>query len=282
MLRGLKEFKLPEIEEKVLKFWKENQIFEKAQKLREGAKKYRFFEGPPTANGRPGIHHVLSRSFKDVMPRFKTMRGFFVRRKAGWDTHGLPVEIEVEKELGLKNKQEIEKFGIAEFNEKAKASVWKYQDEWEKLTDRIGFWLDLKNPYVTYKPEYVESLWWVFKQIADRNLLTQSFKIVPYCPRCQTPLSQAELGQPGVYKKVKDPSVYVKFELKTKNSKRKTKEYLLVWTTTPWTLPSNVAVAVNPELTYTKYKIGKEYVWSFNAPPVEVGTEIEVVEKVSG
>lgn len=280
MLRGLKEFKLPEIEEKVLKFWKENQIFEKAQKLREGAPKYRFFEGPPTANGRPGIHHVLSRSFKDVMPRFKTMRGFFVRRKAGWDTHGLPVEIEVEKELGLKNKQEIEKFGIAEFNEKAKASVWKYQDEWEKLTDRIGFWLDLKNPYITYKPEYVESLWWVFKQIAKKNLLTQSFKIVPYCPRCQTPLSSHEMGQPGVYKKAKDPSIYVKFQLKTQSSKLKTKEYLLVWTTTPWTLPSNVAVAVNPELTYTKYKVGKEYLWSYVAPPVD--GEIEVVEKVSG
>ncbi|MEK9170518.1 MAG: class I tRNA ligase family protein, partial [Patescibacteria group bacterium] len=189
MLWNLKEFKLPEIEEKILKFWKENQIFEKTLKLRAGAKPFRFFEGPPTANGRPGIHHIEARSFKDVIPRFKTMRGYFVRRKAGWDTHGLPVEIEIEKELGLKNKQEIEKFGIAEFNEKAKASVWKYQDEWEKLTDRIGFWLDLKNPYITYKPEYIESLWWIFKQIDKRGFLRQSFKIVPFCPRCQTPLS---------------------------------------------------------------------------------------------
>src|SRR3989338_2938241 len=244
MLGGLKEFKLPEIEEKVLKFWKENQIFEKAQKLRQGVKKFRFFEGPPTANGRPGIHHVLSRAFKDVIPRYKTMRGFFVRRKAGWDTHGLPVEIEVEKELGLKNKQDIEKFGIAEFNEKAKASVWKYQDEWEKLTDRIGFWLDLKNPYITYKPEYIESLWWIFKQFANKDLLKKSFKIVPYCPRCQTPLSSHEMGMPGVYQKVKDPSIYIKFEIKNQKSKIKIKEYLLVWTTTPWTLPSNVAVAV--------------------------------------
>ena len=275
MLRGLKEFKLPEIEEKVLKFWKENQIFEKSLRLREKSKKFRFFEGPPTANGRPGIHHVLARSFKDVIPRFKTMQGYFVRRKAGWDTHGLPVEIEIEKELGLKNKQDIEKFGIAEFNEKAKASVWKYKDEWEKLTDRIGFWLDLKNPYITYKPEYIESLWWIFKQFADKDLLKKSFKIVPYCPRCQTPLSTHEMGMPGVYQKVKDPSVYIKFKLKNK-------EYLLVWTTTPWTLPSNLAVAVNPELTYTKYKIGKDYLWSFNPPPAEVGTDIEVIEKVSG
>lgn len=283
MLRGIKQLNLPELEERVLKFWKENQIFEKAQKLRERAPKYRFYEGPPTANGRPGIHHVLSRSFKDIVLRYKTMRGYYVRRKAGWDTHGLPVEIEVEKELGLKNKQEIEKFGIAEFNEKAKASVWKYQDEWEKLTDRIGFWLDLKNPYVTYKPEYIESLWWVFKQFANRKLLKQSFKIVPYCPRCQTPLSSHEMGQPGVYKKAKDPSVYVKFEVpSSKTSKLKPKTYLLVWTTTPWTLPSNVAIAVNPKLTYTKYKIGKEYLWSYNSPSVEAGVEVEVVEKVSG
>jgi isoleucyl-tRNA synthetase len=275
MLRGIKQLNLPELEERVLKFWKENQIFNKVNKLREKAKKFRFYEGPPTANGRPGIHHVLSRSFKDIILRYKTMRGYYVRRKAGWDTHGLPVEIEVEKELGLKNKQEIEKFGIAEFNEKAKASVWKYQDEWEKLTDRIGFWLDLKNPYITYKPDYIESLWWVFKQFANKKLLKQSFKIVPYCPRCQTPLSSHEMGQPGVYKKVKDPSVYVKFQLKAK-------EFLLVWTTTPWTLPSNVAIAVNPKLTYTKYKVGKEYLWSYNPPPAEAGTEVEVLEKVSG
>lgn len=284
MLRGLKEFKLPELEEKVLQFWKENKIFEQSLKLREGGERFKFFEGPPTANGRPGIHHVLGRAFKDVIPRYKTMRGYFVRRQAGWDTHGLPVEIEVEKELGLKNKQEIEKFGIAEFNEKAKSSVWKYQDEWEKLTDRVGFWLNLKDAYVTYKPDFIETLWWVFKQIADKGLLMQSFKIIPYCPRCQTPLSSHEMGQPGVYKKVKDPSVFVKFKLQTKNNlagqaKSKISEYLLVWTTTPWTLPSNVAVAVNPELTYTKYKVGKDFVWSYNPPPADDG---EVMEKISG
>ncbi len=273
MLKGLKQLNLPELEERVLKFWKENQIFDKVNKLREKSKKFRFYEGPPTANGRPHMGHVEGRAFKDIILRYKTMRGYYVRRKAGWDTHGLPVEIEVEKELGLKNKQEIEKFGIAEFNEKAKASVWKYQDEWEKFTDRIGFWLDLKDAYITYKPKYIESLWWVFKQFDNKKLLKQSFKIIPYCPRCQTPLSSHEMGMPGVYKKAKDPSAYVKFKLKAK-------EYLLVWTTTPWTLPSNVAIAVNPKLTYTKYKVGNEYLWSYNPPPADEGAE--VVEKVSG
>jgi isoleucyl-tRNA synthetase len=277
MLRKLKEFKLPEIEEKVLKFWKENQIFEKSLKIREGAKPYNFFEGPPTANGKPGIHHILGRAFKDVMPRYKTMRGFYVARKAGWDTHGLPVEIEVEKELGFKGKQDIEKFGIAEFNEKAKASVWKYKDEWERLTDRVAFWLDMKDPYVTYSNPYIESLWWVLKQIANKKLLVRSFKIVPWCPRCQTPLSSHELAQPGAYKKVSDPSIFIKFKLKGKKN-----ESLLVWTTTPWTLPSNVAVAVNPQLTYTKYRVGKEFVWSYNPPPEKEGVEVEVIEKISG
>jgi len=287
MLRKLKEFKLPEVEEKVLKFWKENQIFEKSLKIREGAKPYNFFEGPPTANGKPGIHHVLGRAFKDVMPRYKTMRGYYVPRKAGWDTHGLPVELEIEKELGFKGKQDIEKFGVAEFNEKAKASVWKYKDEWERLTDRVAFWLDMKDPYITYDNKYIESLWWVLKQIANKKLLVRSFKIVPWCPRCQTPLSSHELAQPGAYRKVTDPSIYIKFRLKpssAKASKGKLKgnEYLLVWTTTPWTLPANVAVAVNPQLSYTKYKIGDEFIWSYNMPPAKDGVNIEVVEKMSG
>ncbi len=285
MLRKLKEFKLPEVEEKVLKFWKENQIFEKTLKQREGAKPYNFFEGPPTANGRPHIGHLEGRAFKDAIPRYKTMRGYFVGRKAGWDTHGLPVEIEVEKELDFKGKQDIERFGVAEFNEKAKASVWKYKDEWEKLTDRVAFWLDLKNPYVTYHNSYIESLWWVLKQISNKKLLTRSFKIVPWCPRCQTPLSSHELAQPGAYKKVSDPSIFIKFKLKGRKN-----EYLLVWTTTPWTLPSNVAVAVNPKLTYTKYSAkggsasgGKvEYLWAYNPPPEKDGVEIEAVEKISG
>ncbi len=288
MLKGLKEFKLPEIEEKVLKFWKEHQIFEKSLALRQAqggkTKFFRFFEGPPTANGRPHMGHAQGRVFKDIIPRFKAMQGYLVQRKAGWDTHGLPVEIEVEKELGFKHKQEIEKFGIAEFNERAKISVWKYKTEWEQMTNRIGFWVDLNDAYVTYYPKYIESLWWIFQQIHKKKLLVQSFKIVPWCPRCQTALSSHEVSQG--YKKTKDPSVYVKFQLKPSSAKasagtqEKIKEFFLVWTTTPWTLPANVAIAVNPKLTYTKYKIGNEYVWSYNVPPSV--TDIEVVEKMSG
>ena len=290
MLHDLKQFNLSEIEEKILKFWKENQVFRKSLLLRQkgNGKSFKFFEGPPTANGMPGMHHVLARAFKDIILRYKTMRGYYVLRKAGWDTHGLPVEIEVEKALGIKNKQEIEKFGIAEFNARAKASVWKYKSEWEKLTERIGFWLDFSDPYVTYNNKYIESVWWIFSQIFKRGLLKKLYKVVPWCPRCQTPLSSHELGQPGAYKKTKDPSVYVKFALRQAQGKRaKTNEFLLVWTTTPWTLPANVAVAVNPQLTYTKYSAkasgGKvEYVWSYNPPPKVEGAEIEVVEKMSG
>lgn len=190
--------------------------------------------------------------------------------------------------MALRTSRKLKKFGIAEFNEKAKASVWQYKSEWEKLTDRIGFWLDLKNPYITYQNDYIESLWWVFSQIAKKKLLTKNFKVVPWCSRCQTPLSSHELGQPGAYRKTKDPSVYVKFEIIGKRPKIKNKEFLLIWTTTPWTLPSNVAIAVNPKLTYTKYKIGNEYLWAYSTPPsfakdVKGKTlEVEVVEKISG
>src|SRR3989338_2227389 len=292
MLRNLKQFNLPEIEEKVLKFWKENDIFQKSLNIRKKTRPFRFFEGPPTANGRPGMHHVLARAFKDIICRYKTMRGNFVLRRSGWDTHGLPVEIEVEKELGLKNKQDIEKFGIAEFNERAKMSVWKYKSEWEKLTERAGFWLDFNQAYVTYDNKYIETLWWIFSQFSKKGLLKKLYKIVPWCPRCQTPLSNHELGQPGAYKKTKDPSLYVKFRIQDPRSKNK--EFLLVWTTTPWTLPANVAVAVNPKLTYTKYKVGNEYLWSHNPPPFlsetttsksrgsDQGVGVEVVEKISG
>ncbi len=282
MLRNLKQFNLSEIEEKVLKFWKENQIFQKSLKLREKFKPFKFFEGPPTANGRPGLHHVLARAFKDIICRYKAMKGFFVLRRAGWDTHGLPVELEVEKKLGIKSKLEIEKFGIAEFNAQAKMSVWTYKSDWEKLTERVGFWLDFDHPYVTYDNKYIESLWWVFSEIQRRGLLKKLYKVVPWCPRCQTPLSSHELGQPGAYKLAKDPSVYVKFRIKEGRTKKKGNEYLLVWTTTPWTLPANVAVAVNPRLTYTKYKVGSDFYWSYNAPPRLEGIEIEVVEKLSG
>lgn len=298
MLNENTEFNLPEVEKKVLEFWKNDRVFEKslaknakfskkaphfAEAVR-GKKHFVFFEGPPTANGRPGIHHVLARSFKDIILRYKTMRGFYVPRRAGWDTHGLPVEVGIEKELGIKNKKDLEKFGIGLFNEKAKESVWKYKDEWERLTERMGYWLDMKDPYVTYDNSYIESLWWIFKSIASRGFLKEKKRVIPYCSRCQTALASHELGQPGVYKKVPDPSVYVKFKIADHGHKN---EYILVWTTTPWTLPSNMFIAASPELTYTKYKIGNEFVWSYSVPPTtrdENGKEIfaEAVEKISG
>src|SRR3989338_9101172 len=203
------------IEKNILKFWEKNKIFEKSIRQRSRARSFVFYEGPPTANGRPGIHHVLIRSFKDIVCRYKTMAGFLVERKAGWDTHGLPVELEVEKELGLKNKNEIEKYGIAEFNAKCRASVWKYKDEWEKFTDRMGFWLDMKNSYITYENNYIETLWWIIKQVWDKKLLVQDYKVSPHCPRCVTTLSSHELAQG--YKNIKEQSIYVKFRLDRKS-----------------------------------------------------------------
>jgi len=256
MFYGLKQFNLPEIEEKVLKFWEENKIFEKSLKQNKKNKKFVFFEGPPTANGRPGIHHILSRSFKDIILRYKTMRGFFVPRRAGWDTHGLPVEIEIEKKLGLKSKKEIENFGIAAFNRECKKSVWEYQDEWEKITKRIGFWLDLKNPYITYEKSYMETLWWILSQAYRKKLLYNSYKVVPWCTRCGTALSSHELALG--YKTVQDDSVYVKFKLlegqKIKNDLIDNQTYILSWTTTPWTLPGNVALAINSKINYLVVK----------------------------
>ncbi len=280
------DFSLPKTEEKVLEYWRADNTFKKSLAKRKGRKTFVFYEGPPTANGRPGIHHVLARAFKDIILRYKTMRGFYVPRKAGWDTHGLPVEVGVEKELGLKTKRDIEKFGIDLFNQKAKESVWKYKDEWERLTDRMGYWLGMEDPYITYDNDYIESLWWIFKVIADKGFLKESRRIVPYCPRCQTALSSHELAQPDVYKKVPDPSVYIKFRLKRPGSKNNN-EYILVWTTTPWTLPSNMFIAADQKLTYTKYKVGGDYLWSYSAPPtpkLEDGSipEIEAMEKISG
>ncbi|MDD5145640.1 MAG: class I tRNA ligase family protein [Candidatus Pacebacteria bacterium] len=240
-------------EEKILKFWRENKIFEKSIEKRKNAKKFVFFEGPPTANGKPGIHHVLSRVFKDIICRYKTMQGFRVERKAGWDTHGLPVELEIEKKLGLKNKKDIEDYGIARFNKKCKESVWEYLQDWEKLTERIGFWLDLKNPYITYETDYIETVWFILKEIYKKGLLSQDYKVVPYCPRCGTTLSSHEVAQG--YKKVKGPSIYIKFQILNPEFKD---SYLLVWTTTPWTLPGNVAVAINPAYTYIKVKFNNE------------------------
>lgn len=251
MLKHLKTFNPAEIEEKVLAFWQKNQIFEKSLKQRQSAKNktFKFYEGPPYANGRPGLHHIIARVFKDIILRYKAMQGYYVPRKAGWDTHGLPVEIEAEKQLGIKSKKEIEKFGIALFNEKAKDAVWKYKDEWEKLTERIGYWLDLKNAYITYENSYIESCWWIFKRIAERGFLKKSYKVIPFCTRCGTPLSSHELAMPGAYQTAKDVSVFVKFKVKAK-SKDWENTSILAWTTTPWTLPGNVALAIDPKATY--------------------------------
>jgi len=205
------ELDFPQQENKTLKFWKKNKIFEKSITKRKKAKNFVFFEGPPTANALPGIHHVLARVFKDLICRYKTMRGFKVLRKAGWDTHGLPVELEIEKKLGLKNKKDIEKYGIARFNKKCKESVWQYKEDWEKLTERIGFWLDMGNPYITYDNDYIETVWWIIKQIHQKGLLYKDYKVVPYCPRCGTSLSSHEVAQG--YERIKEPALYVKFEI---------------------------------------------------------------------
>jgi isoleucyl-tRNA synthetase len=251
----------PQIEEELLKNWEANKIFEQTLAKEAPKGRFVFFEGPPTANGRPGIHHVESRAFKDCLLRFRTMQGYFVERKAGWDTHGLPVEIEVEKQLGFSGKKDIENFGIEAFNKKCRESVWKYLEEWNAITKRIAFWLDLEKPYVTYHSEYVESLWWIIKQIWDKGLLYQDYKVVPYCPRCGTSLSSHELAQG--YKEVEDPAIYIKFKV-TKSvdgSVPAEAEYLVAWTTTPWTLPANVALAVGVDITYVKVKHKGDLLW---------------------
>lgn len=245
---------LPKIEEKILSFWKKNNIFEKSISQRRKAKDFVFYEGPPTANAPPGLHHVLSRVFKDIICRYKTMRGFRVLRKAGWDTHGLPVEIQIEKKLGFKTKKDIENFGIAKFNEECQKSVWEYKKEWEILTERIGFWLDLKNAYITYDADYIETLWYILKRTWEKKLLVRDFKVVPWCPRCQTALSSHEVALG--YQKIKEPAIFVKFKIlnpKFENS------FFLVWTTTPWTLLGNVAIAVNPQFDYVKVKCGNQF-----------------------
>jgi isoleucyl-tRNA synthetase len=231
------------MEEEVLNYWKDQDVFHQSIELRQGAPEYVFFEGPPTANGRPGVHHVLARAFKDIFPRYKTMRGFHVTRRGGWDTHGLPVEIEVEKKLGFTNKQQIEDFGIAKFNELCRESAFTYIRDWEKLTDRIAFWVDLETAYITYKNEYIESIWAILKNYWDRGLIYRGFKVVPYCPRCGTPLSDHEVALG--YDEATDPSVFVRFQLLDRPG-----ESFLVWTTTPWTLPANVAIAAHPDVDY--------------------------------
>lgn len=238
-------------EEKVLEFWRENKIFEKSLRQSEGKKEFIFYEGPPTANGKPGIHHLEARAFKDAIPRYKTMRGYHVRRKGGWDTHGLAVEIQTEKKLGLNSKKAIEEYGIAKFNHECKESVWEYLDVWNKFTKRIGFWVDQDSPYVTYENNYIESVWNVVKKVNDQGLFYKDYKVVPWCPRCGTALSTHELAQG--YEDVKDLSIYVKFKVKGQEN-----TYILAWTTTPWTLPGNVALAVGKDIDYRFIKKGNE------------------------
>lgn len=233
------------MEEGVLNLWKKENIFQRTLQERKDAPNYVFYEGPPTANGRPGVHHVLARAFKDIFPRYKTMTGHFVSRRGGWDTHGLPVEIEVEKQLGFTNKQQIEEYGIDKFNALCRESAFTYIQEWEKLTDRIAFWVDLETAYITFKNSFIESIWWILKQYWEKDLLYQGFKVVPYCPRCGTPLSDHEVAQG--YRDADDPSVYVRMRLLDEPNTA-----FLVWTTTPWTLPANVAVAAGEEVDYVK------------------------------
>jgi len=267
---------LPKLEKEILEFWKQNKIFQKSVEQKDPKKSYVFFEGPPTANGKPGIHHVLARSIKDFVCRYKTMQGFRVERKGGWDTHGLPVEIEVEKSLKISGKKDIEAFGVEAFNKKCFESVWTYKELWETLTDRMGYWVDLHDPYVTCDNNYIESVWWILKQFYDKGLVYKGFKVVPYCPKCGTPLSSHEVAQG--YQDVSDPSVYVKMKLKDQEN-----TYFLVWTTTPWTLISNVALAIGNEIDYVKAKYKDQFLILAEARVKEVLKEdYEIVEKFTG
>ena len=245
------QFDLSQVNKDVLKKWDENQVFAKSMTERDGCPSFVFFEGPPSANGMPGIHHVMARTIKDIFCRYKTMKGYQVKRKAGWDTHGLPVELEVEKLLGLDGKEQIEEYGVEPFIEKCKESVWKYKGMWEDFSSTVGFWADMDNPYVTYHNSFIESEWWALKQIWDKGLLYKGFKVVPYCPRCGTPLSSHEVAQG--YKDVKERSAVVRFKVKGEDA------YILAWTTTPWTLPSNLALCVNPNEEYVKVKAADGY-----------------------
>ena len=264
-----------ELESEILKFWEDHGIFEQSIKVRGGAPSFTFYEGPPTANGRPGIHHVMSRTLKDLVCRYKTMRGYQVHRKAGWDTHGLPVEIEVEKMLGFKHKDQIVEYGVAKFNDECKKSVWKYKGDWEEMTRMMGYWVDLNHPYITFENNYMESVWWALKQYFDKGAIYKGFKIQPYCPRCETPLSSHEVSLG--YKDVKDPSVYVKMKVKAEAN-----TYFLVWTTTPWTLISNVALAVHPDIDYVKVEHKGERLILAQARLGVLGGDFTILEAFKG
>ena len=278
------DLNFPKLEKKILKFWKDNRIFQKSIERRKKAPNFVFYEGPPTANAKPGIHHILARIYKDIVCRYKAMRGFRVLRKSGWDTHGLPVEIQIEKALGLKNKKDIEKYGIAKFNKKCRESVWQYKKDWEKLTERIAFWLDMENPYITYTPDYIKTVWWIIKQIFKRGWVYQDYKVIPYCPRCGTSLSSHEVALG--YKKIKEPAIYVKFQIAFRQLadqfQTEGRTYLLVWTTTPWTLPGNVAIAVNPKFIYVKAKVNNDYLVLAKERLSILGKDFEIVKEFEG
>src|SRR5438132_6885396 len=242
----------PELERRISSFWEAERIFEKSLAQRAGAQEWVFYDGPPTANAKPHIGHALTRTFKDIFPRYRTMTGYYVHRKAGWDCHGLPVEIEVEKEIGTKGKRDIEAFGVAEFNRLCRESVRRYVRDWEALTERIGFWLDMSDAYWTMNTEYIESVWWSLKQLHSRGLLAEANKVTAYCPRCGTALSDAEVALG--YETVEDPSVFVKLPIVEASDHTLVGTNLLIWTTTPWTLPSNEGVAVDGSATYRKVR----------------------------
>ena len=272
----LTDLKFGERELEVLDFWHENKIFEQSMKENEDGPKFTFYDGPPTANGKPHIGHILTRCIKDLIPRYKTMQGYNVLRKAGWDTHGLPVELEVEKLLGLDGKEQIEEYGVEPFIQKCKESVWKYKGEWEKMSDRVGYWADMDDPYVTYENDYIESVWWSLKEIHKKGLLYKGHKIVPYCPRCGTALSSHEVAQG--YKDVKETSIFVRFKVKGEDA------YFLAWTTTPWTLPSNVALCVNPNEEYVlaQDKNGDQYYLAKALCEKLLGEDAHIVRKFTG
>ncbi|MBT7121659.1 MAG: class I tRNA ligase family protein, partial [Clostridia bacterium] len=271
-----KDLNFRDREVKTLETWKQNKIFEKTVEAGEGKPAFTFYDGPPTANGKPHIGHILTRCIKDLIPRYKTMQGFDVLRKAGWDTHGLPVELEVEKALGLDGKEQIEEYGVEPFIAECKKSVWKYQGEWEKMSERVGFWVDMENPYITYENDYIESIWWSLKVIFEKGLLYKGHKVVPYCPRCGTSLSSHEVAQG--YQDVTEESIFVKFKLAKEDN-----TYFMAWTTTPWTLPSNVALCVNPKETYVKVELDREYIIMAKAlVDTVLGEGARVVEEYVG
>ena len=274
-----------QLEENILRLWQDNNVFERSIEARQGAPRFVLYEGPPTANGSPGIHHVLSRVFKDIIPRYKAMKGYYTPRIAGWDTHGLPVELEVERELGFSGKAQIEEYGVDRFNARCRESVFSYLKEWEALTERIAFWIDLKHPYITMENSYIETCWWAIKQMWDRGLVYQGYKVTPHCPRCGTSLSSHEVAL-GYQDDTEDPSVYIKFKLVEQSRQKLNLEkpaYFLAWTTTPWTLPGNTALAVANEAEYAVVEVGDEYLILADALLEKVGLgDCKVVERVQG